>query len=97
MKYVTYIALMFGAASAKEIVIDINEDAFQKMAQIEQQGYEKLARDPEFQQAANQVAGDAANELAKAQAKLITHERGILMPSVKALTRVMNAMFIKDK
>ena len=97
MKYVTYMALMFGAAYAKQIVIDIDEAAIKDSMRIERQADRKLFNDPEFSNAANQVGGDAVNELSKAQAKFITHERGILMPSVRALTRVMNAIFIKDR
>jgi len=48
MQYVTYIALMFGAASAKQIIIDINEDEIKRSMQIEQQEFGKLMNDPEF-------------------------------------------------
>jgi len=48
MQYVTYIALMFGAASAKQIVIDINEDEIKKSMQIDQQEFGKLMNNPEF-------------------------------------------------
>jgi hypothetical protein len=41
------------------------------------------------------MGGDAAKELAKAQAKLITNERDILMPSVRALSKQLNAMLVK--
>ena len=48
MQYVTYIALMFGATYAKQIVIDINEDEIKKSMQIEQQAMDKLMSDPDF-------------------------------------------------
>lgn len=53
MKYVTYIALMFGAAHAKQFVIDINEDEIKREMQIEQQGWDNLGRDADFSNAAN--------------------------------------------
>jgi hypothetical protein len=40
---------------------------------------------------------ETASMLAKDQAKLITHERGILMPSVRALTKVLNAMLVEEE
>ena len=96
MQYVTYIALMFGAAHTKQIIIDINEDEIKKGIQIETQEFGKLFGDPAFKAAANGIVGDGVNELAKAQAKFITHERGILMPAVKALTRAMDAAFLLE-
>jgi hypothetical protein len=60
MKYVTYIALMVGAAYTKSIVIDINEDELQRAMQIEQQAQDKLMRDPAFRDAVGKVSGDTA-------------------------------------
>jgi DNA phosphorothioation-dependent restriction protein DptG len=67
------------------------------MAQVETQGFGKLVNDPDFKAAADQITGDGVEELSKANAKLITHERSILMPSVKALTENLNAMFIDQR
>jgi hypothetical protein len=96
MQYVTYLALI-GAAYAKQIVIEIKEHEIQRSMQIEQQEFNKLINDPELKAAAEHIGDGAARMLAKDQAKLITHQRGILMPAVRALKKAMNASLLSNK